>query len=70
MADDRIKFKTLTELQEKYPVGSVFSEIGNVWIHDEYYYNDTDLKILKQKYDLVIPISKGFITVFSNKNMT
>ena len=56
MSDDRIKFETLAELQDKYPVGSVFSEIGNVWIHDEYYYNDTDLKILKQKYDLVIPI--------------
>ena len=49
MLDDKIKFETLAELQEKYPIGSVFSEIGHVWINDEYYYNDTDLKILKQK---------------------
>ena len=54
--ENKVRFETLTELQETYPVGSVINEVGNIWINDEYYYNDADLKILKQKYDSVVPI--------------
>lgn len=54
--ENKVRFETLTELQETYPVGSVINEVGNIWINDEYYYNDADLKILKHKYDSVVPI--------------
>jgi hypothetical protein len=54
--EKKVRFETIAELQETYPVDSVFSEVGNIWINDEYYYNDTDLKNLKQKYDSVVPI--------------
>lgn len=53
---ERIKFKTLAELQDKYPVGSVLNKRFHAWVNTEYYYNDTDLKILKQRYDSVYVI--------------
>lgn len=59
MLDDRIKFETLTELHEKYPIGSVFNERRHIWSRQEYYYNDTDLKVLKQRYDSVFPINEN-----------
>ena len=60
--EKKVRFEILAELQETYPVGSIFSEVGNTWIKDEYYYNDTDLKILKQKYDSVVPIGDNICT--------
>lgn len=56
MLDDRIKFNTFTELNEKYPIGSVFNERSSVWSNKEYYYNDLDLKVLRQKYDSVFSV--------------
>ena len=56
---ERIKFKTLAELQDKYPVGSVFKSYS----HRDYalrcFYNEKDLKILKQQYDTVAIVDKS-----------
>ncbi len=59
MLDDKIKFETLAELQDKYPIGSIFNERKHAWSKQEYYYNDTDLKVLKQRYDSVFPIDEN-----------
>ena len=56
---ERIKFKTLAELQDKYPVGSVFKSCPHRDYALRYFYNEKDLKILKQQYDTVAIVGKN-----------
>ena len=49
----KIYFKSITELQEKFPVGSVVSEKKEIHESIEYYYNDIDLNYLKTIFNQV-----------------
>jgi hypothetical protein len=50
---DQIKFETLAELQEKYPVGSVLYEERHVVTRTHYFYNEKDFNYFKRRYTFV-----------------
>lgn len=50
---DQIKFETLAELQEKYPVGSVLYEERHVVTRTHYFYNEKDFNYFKKHYTFV-----------------
>ena len=53
---ERIKFETLAELQETYPVGSVIHEEKVERTVTRYFYNEKDFNYLKKHYASVIPV--------------
>ena len=55
----KVRFETLAELQETYPVGSAFITYFRKEYALRFFYNEKDLEILKQQYDTVVIIDKN-----------
>ena len=53
---ERIRFNSLTELQEKYPVGSVLATKVREWTTTKYFYNKQDVEFLKKTFVSVEPV--------------
>lgn len=54
--EKKVRFETLAELQETYPVGSVIHEEIEIYTTTEYYYNKKDFNYLKTIFEFVEPI--------------
>lgn len=54
--EKKVRFETLAELQETYPVGSVFHREEREITETRYFYNQKDLNHLKRLYHFVEPI--------------
>ena len=57
--EKKIYFDTIMELQETYPVGSSIISFKRKIEENRYFYNEKDLKILNQEYDLVTIVDKN-----------
>ena len=55
----KVRFETLAELQETYPVGSAFMTYSYKDYALKFFYNEKDLKILNQQYDTVAIVEKN-----------
>ena len=56
---NKVRFKTLAELQETYPVGSALITYYYKDYALRFFYNEKDLKILNQQYDTVAIVDKN-----------
>ena len=57
--EKKIYFDTIMELQETYPVGSSIISFKRQIEENRYFYNEKDLKILNQEYDIVTIVDKN-----------
>lgn len=57
--ENKVRFKTLAELQETYPVGSALITYYYKDYALRFFYNEKDLKILNQQYDTVAIVDKN-----------
>lgn len=57
--EKKIRFETLAELQETYPVGSALITYYYKDYALRFFYNEKDLKILNQQYDTVAIVDKN-----------
>ena len=49
----KFKFKSLEELQDKYPVGSIFFENYRDVRDIKYFFNEKDLQVFEKAYDII-----------------
>lgn len=63
--EKKVRFETLAELQETYPVGSVIHEEIEEITATRYFYNKKDFDYLKYHYSFVEPIDD--VTCFCRK---
>ena len=57
--ENKVRFKTLAELQETYPVGSALITYHYKDYALRFFYNEKDLKILSQQYDTVAIVDEN-----------
>jgi hypothetical protein len=57
--EKKIRFETIAELQETYPIGSSLVSFKKKIEENRYFYDEKDLKILNQQYDTVAIVAKN-----------